>query len=180
MRELRGKRIAVADVSTTGGVLAMMCAPDAEFIAKPYDEIADAILAGEFDAGVMIHEELVHYPSKGLKLVANLGEFWRSETNLPLPVGLNIVSRKFDREESGRIQNACHDSVLWALDHEEEAMRRASSFGRGCADSFVPMFSNDDTLHMPADVRQGLRVLFDRLRSHGLAPAIDEIEVIDD
>jgi 1,4-dihydroxy-6-naphthoate synthase len=180
VEELRGRRIAVADVSTTGGVLATMYVPDAEFIAKPYDEIADAVLAGEFDAGVMIHEELVHFPEKGLELVANLGELWLNETGLPLPVGLNIATRRFGREAASGIQRACHDSVQWALDHTEEAMRCASTFGRGCADEFVPMFSNDDTLRMPNDVRRGLRVLFDRVHDLGLAPKIETIEVIDD
>jgi 1,4-dihydroxy-6-naphthoate synthase len=177
--DLKGRRVAVADANTTGGVLAKLYCPGAIFVVRPYDRIADAILAGEVEAGVMIHEELVHFPARGLKLVTNLGAAWRDETGLPLPVGLNIVKRDLGRAIAMDIQRTCRLSLEWALDHPREAIARAGSFGRGCAATFVPMFSNEDTHCMPADVREGLHVLFSRLEVDGLARAPAHWEIID-
>jgi 1,4-dihydroxy-6-naphthoate synthase len=178
---LAGRRVAVAGLLTTGGALARMyCPPGTELVVRPYNLIADAILRGEVDAGVMIHEELVHFPALGLRRVCDLGGAWLAETGLPLPVGLNLVRRSLGRETARAIARACRGSLLWALDHDEEALAFARRFGRGQATSFIPMFSNDDTLRMPDDVRRGMRVLFDRIAALGIAPRIEECEVIDD
>lgn len=177
---LAGRRVAVAGLVTTGGTLARMACPtDAEFVEMPYDRIADAILDDEVDAGVMIHEELVHYPELGLRRVRDLGAAWSEETGLPLPVGLNVARRSLGRETAEGVARTCRDSFLWAREHRAEALEFANRFGRGCAADFVPMFSNDDTLRMPTDVRRGLRTLFDQLAERQWAPPLETIEVID-
>lgn len=177
--ELAGRRIAVGGIPTTGAALAVMCCPKCELVEMPFDEIADAILIGEVDAGVMIHEELVFYPQKGLHKVIDLGAEWCRVNRLPLPVGLNVVKRDLGIEMAKDIARTCRDSLVWAHVHEAEAAEFASGFGRGCAAQFVTMFSNQDTLCMPADVRIALRRWFDQTAEHGISPAINQIEVID-
>ncbi len=179
LTELRGKRVAVAGIPTTGGGLAMMYCPGAQFIEHRYDQIADAIVAGEFDAGVMIHEELLFFGEKGLNRVADLGETWCDDTGLPLPVGLNIVRRALGRELADDIARTCRRSLAWGHEHFDEAFAFASKFGRGCAAQHVEMFSNDDTLYLAEDVRQAMRVMFDRVAALGIGPKVDKIEVID-
>lgn len=180
IHSLAGKRVAVAGINTTGGMLARMyCPSDAHFIQRPYDTIADSILRGEVDAGVMIHEELIHYPALGLHRVEDLGARWTAETGMPLPVGLNVVKKSLGRATAVEIARACRDSLLWSLSHSDDAMKYVGCMGRGCADTFVPMFSNTDTLRMPDDVRRAMRLLFDRLADRGWAPRLDSIEVID-
>jgi 1,4-dihydroxy-6-naphthoate synthase len=179
--ELAGRRIACGGIPTTGALLAkMFCPASAELIEMRYDAIADAVLAGEVDAGVMIHEELVYFPDKGLHAVADLGALWCRRNRLPLPVGLNLVRRDLDRVMAREIARACGESLRWAQAHAEEACGYANRFGRGRAEQFVEMFSNRDTLCMPADVRRALRVLFDQLAQLGAAPATGEIEVVDE
>jgi len=177
--QLVGKRVGVAGRLTTGGCLAMMYCPGAQFIECAYDKIADRIRAGEFDAGVMIHEELLHYPSKGLHKIADLGTTWCDDTRLPLPVGLNLVRRALPMSLKREICDMCTRSLRWAHDHFHEAFAVASQFGRGCAANHIAMFSNGDTLCLPEDARQALRVMFDRLATLGLAPRLDEVEIID-
>lgn len=179
VRELRGKRVAVAGIPTTGGALAMMFCPGAQFIEYSYDKIADAILAGEFDAGVMIHEELLYFGEKGLIRVADLGAAWCQETGLPLPVGLNIVRRALGGDLARDIARTCRRSLEWGHEHFDEAFAYASRFGRGCAAQHVQMFSNNDTLCLPGDVRRAMRVMFDRVAALGIGPAVGEIEVVD-
>jgi 1,4-dihydroxy-6-naphthoate synthase len=179
-QSLRARIVAVPGLNTTGGMLARMYCPESvKFVAMPFNLIADAILAGHVDAGVMIHEELVHYPKLGLRRVLDLGGAWCDDNGLPLPVGLNVVKKSLGRETAVQIARACRDSLLWGLSHKSEALDFAGRFGRDCADTFVPMFSNDDTLNMPADVRRALRVLFTQLAERGWAPPVETIEVID-
>jgi 1,4-dihydroxy-6-naphthoate synthase len=181
LADLAGKRIACGGIPTTGAMLAMMfCPGSAELTEMRYDAIADAIVAGEVDAGVMIHEELVYFPEKGLHAIADLGAKWCQSNRLPLPVGLNLVRRDLGRVLAREIARTCGDSLRWAQTHAEEACAYANSFGRGRAQQFVAMFSNQDTLCMPADVRRALRVLFGQLAQLGVAPAIEQIEVIDE
>lgn len=177
--QLVGKRVGVAGVLTTGGCLAMMYCPGARFIECPYDKIADRIRAGEFDAGVMIHEELLHYPAKGLHKIADLGVTWCDDTRLPLPVGLNLVRRTLPAALKREIADVCTRSLRWAHEHFEEAFAFASQFGRGCAADHIAMFSNDDTLCLPDDARRALRVMFDRLAGLNVAPRVEQVEVID-
>lgn len=179
LADLRGKRIAVGGLPTTGAALAAMYCPDAQLIEMRYDKIADAVARGEFDAGVMIHEELLFFREKGLVSIADLGATWCDETGLPLPVGLNLVHRRHGRDGAAAIARACKQSLLWAMENFDEAFAFASKFGRGCARQHVAMFSNADTLCMPPDVRTAMRLMFDRVAALGIAPQIGEIEVID-
>jgi 1,4-dihydroxy-6-naphthoate synthase len=177
--ELRGKRIAVGGMPTTGGALALMYCPNATLVEMRYDLIADAIVAGEVDAGVMIHEELLYFPQKGLHRVCDLGAAWCEDTGLPLPVGLNVVSQGVGRATARAIAKTCVDSLHWALAHFDEAFAFASRFGRGCARQHIEMFSNDDAVHLADDVRAALPLMFDRCAALGLGPRTPEFEIID-
>ena len=177
--DLRRKTVAVAGIPTTGGALGMMYCPGARFVEMPYDRIADAVVRGEADAGVMIHEELLFFPEKGLRRVADLGVTWWEDTGLPLPVGLNVVRQALGRDLAADVAAACRDSLQWALDHYDEAFAFASTFGRGCAAEHVRMFSNADTLCLPPDARAALRVMFDRVAALGIVPRVNQVEVID-
>jgi len=177
--ELRGKRVGVAGIPTTGGCLAMMYCPGAEYVECLYDKMADMVAAGELDAGVMIHEELLFYPEKGLHKVADLGKSWCDDTGLPLPVGLNLVRRSLGRDVARDIADTCQRSLLWARDHFDEAFAFASTFGRGCAQDHVSMFSNDDTLCMPEDCRLAMDLMFERIAALGVGPKIGRVEIID-
>jgi 1,4-dihydroxy-6-naphthoate synthase len=178
--QLRGKRIAVGGMPTTGGALALMYCPGATLVEMRYDLIADAVAAGEVEAGVMIHEELLFFPSKGLTRVCDLGAAWCEDTGLPLPVGLNVVRRSIGRAAAVEIARTCARSLRWAHSNFDEAFAFAQRFGRGCAQQHVAMFSNEDTVRLPVDVRVALPLMFERVAALGLGPRVANIEIIDD
>ncbi len=179
LAELRGRRIGVGGMPTTGGALAMMYCPGATLVEMRYDRIAEAIAADEIDAGVMIHEELLHFPRFGLTRVCDLGAAWCSDTGLPLPVGLNVVSRRLGRETARAVAQTCVAALRWAQGNFDEAFAFARRFGRGCAEQHIAMFSNEDTAGLAADVRAALPVMFDRIAELGIGPRIDDYAVID-
>ena len=177
--ELRGKRIAVGGIPTTGSTLALMFCSEAEFVEMAYDQIAAAIQREEIDAGIMIHEELLAFTEMGLQCVCDLGIAWNEDTGLPLPVGLNLIRKDLGRELARQVADACQRSLLWGIENGDEAFAFASRFGRGLARKHVQMFRYQDTLCLPHDVHQALHVLFDRVAALEIGPMIKSFEVID-
>jgi 1,4-dihydroxy-6-naphthoate synthase len=177
---LRGKHVAVAGLGTTGAALCAMFCKGACFSEMPYNQIADGVAAGRFDAGVMIHEELLYFPEKGLSKVCDLGAMWCEATDRPLPVGLNLVRKAVGRATAREIVRVCHRSLEWGHAHFDEAFAFASRFGRGCGAQHIAMFSNQDTLCLAADAREGLSIMFDRVAQLGLGPKLETFEIIDE
>lgn len=177
--ELKGKRIAIAGMPTTGGVLALMYCPEAELIEEQYDLISDKIVAGEYDAGVMIHEELLFFGEKGLRKVCDLGETWCNDTGLPLPVGLNLVKKSLGHELAMQITKLCQQSLLWSHAHYDEAFLAASKVGRGHAEDHVRMFSNDDTISLKDDVRAAIKIMFERMADLNVGPKLTSYEIVE-
>jgi len=177
--ELEGRRIGVADVSTTGGMLSLMYCDGATLVPMAYDRIADAVAADELDAGIMIHEELLFFPDKGLQRVCDLGEVWCSDTHLPLPVGLNLAKRSLGRGLAAKICGMCRDSLRWAHAHHAEAFEFASTFGRGCAEQHIAMFSNADTERLPEDAREAIDLMCRRVADLGFGPRSVEADIVD-
>jgi 1,4-dihydroxy-6-naphthoate synthase len=183
IEDLRGRRVGVPGVPTTGWFLLRCLCPEAVPVEMAFDRIAEAVAAGKLEAGVMIHEELLYYPRMGLRRVIDLGADWCQRHDLPLPVGLNVIRRDLGPAAMQRICAALRRSLEYALDHSDEVLSRVSRFGRGtegqCTDRFVAMFANADSVRMPPDVRTALRVLFSQVADLGLSPAVPGIDIIE-
>jgi 1,4-dihydroxy-6-naphthoate synthase len=183
LAELAGKPVGVGGIPTTGWFLLRRLCPEAVPIEMPFDRIADAVAAGELEAGVMIHEELLYYPQLGLHRVVDLGAEWCRRNTLPLPVGLNVIRRDLGMAAMQRICTAIRRSLRYGLDHSEETLARVCRFGRGaegqCTDRFVAMFANEDSVSMPTDVREGLRVLLGQLVDLGLSEVVPPVDIVE-
>jgi 1,4-dihydroxy-6-naphthoate synthase len=181
--ELRGRRVGVGGIPTTGWYLLRWLCPEAVPVEAPFDRIGEAIRSGELDAGVMIHEELLYYPKLGLHRVVDLGAEWCRRHDLPLPVGLNVIRRDLSARGMERICTAIRRSLRYARRNLGEALTWASRFGRGpegqCTERFVEMFANEDSVRMPADVRRALGVLLAEAAELGAAPALPRLDIIE-
>jgi 1,4-dihydroxy-6-naphthoate synthase len=180
---LRGQRVGVGGVPTTGWFLLRWLCPEAIVVPMTFDRIGAAVAAGELAAGVMIHEELLYYPQLGLQRVVDLGAEWSRQTGLPLPVGLNVARRDLGRPALERICAALRRSLQYGLAHRAEALTWVSRFGRGssgkCTTRFVDLFANDDSLHIAADVRTSLHVLCRQVADLGYAAAVPDLDIIE-
>jgi 1,4-dihydroxy-6-naphthoate synthase len=181
--ELKGRRVGVPGIPTTGWFLLRWLCPEAMVVEMPFDRIGEAVAKGDLDAGVMIHEELLYYPRLGLQRVIDLGAEWCRRNQLPLPVGLNVIRRDLGQAAMERLCDLIRRSLHHASQHRELALDWVSQFGRGgegqCTDRFVEMFANDDSLRLPGDVRRALPLLFSQVVRLGLAkhsPTLDVVE----
>ena len=181
--QLRGCRVGVPGIPTTGWFLLRCFCPEAVPVEMPFDQIAGAVAAGELDAGVMIHEELLYYTRMGLRCVMDLGAEWCRRHDLPLPVGLNVIHRDLGATAMEQIGATIRRSLEYGLAHARETLSRVCRFGRGaegqCTERFVAMFANQDSVRMPADVRAALRVLLCQVVDLGLAANVPEIDIIE-
>ncbi|HUJ56003.1 MAG TPA: 1,4-dihydroxy-6-naphthoate synthase [Gaiellaceae bacterium] len=87
LEEAAAGRIAVPGRETTAFLLLRLAAPRlGDVVELRYDRILRAVVGGEADAGLIIHESRFTYADHGLVAVADLGEWWEGETGLPVPL----------------------------------------------------------------------------------------------
>jgi 1,4-dihydroxy-6-naphthoate synthase len=90
---LRGRRVAIPGALTTAALLLRIECPECVPVEVVFDRIPAAILAGEVEAGVIIHESQLTYRAEGLSKVLDFGERWQERDQLPVPLGLDVVRR---------------------------------------------------------------------------------------
>lgn len=180
--DLAGKVVAIPGGKTTGGLLLKLFYPEVKTVCLPFDQIAQAILDGGVDAGVLIHEELLNWGHKGLQTVQCLGAKWQEETGLPIPVGVNIVHRRLHEFMARSIASAIRESLIYAKKYQEEAFRWALGYScqekPGIASTFIDMFANEDTLGLDSDCIEALRLLYDMSYKKGLIPSLPKVHPI--
>lgn len=176
-------KIAVPGTLTTAYLALKIFNPNIETETVPFDQIIPAILAGKYDAGLIIHEGQLTYSASGLYKVLDLGVWWRETTGLVLPLGGNAIRRSLGAESLKIISKAVHDSIQHALDHREQALEYAMQFARDLdttlANRFVSMYVNDRTLDYGADGRQAIRKLLDLGHERGIIPVAPLVDFVD-
>lgn len=181
---IRGKRIAIPGPMTTAYLALRLYQPDFIAVATPFDEIEAAVQAGTVDLGLIIHEGQLTYSDDGLKLVADMGEWWFGETGLPLPLGGNVVRKDLGPELIAKVSRHLRASIAYALDHREAALDHAMQYARGLdrskADEFVGMYVNDWTLDYGDRGREAVRLLLRRGHEAGIIPHPVNVEFVAD
>jgi 1,4-dihydroxy-6-naphthoate synthase len=172
---VKGSRIAIPGTLTTAYLTLRIYEPDFEFVVVPFDEIQQAVLDGQAEAGLLIHEGQLTYQDEGLRKIVDLGEWWAERTGgLPLPLGGNIIRRDLGPDMIAKVSKMLHDSIAYALSHRAEAVEYALQFGRGLdrakTDRFVGMYVNDLTLAYGDRGRRGLERLMTDAFERGLIP----------
>ncbi|HEY6849900.1 MAG TPA: MqnA/MqnD/SBP family protein [Terracidiphilus sp.] len=176
-------KIAVPGTMTTAYLALKIFNPALETVTVAFDRIIPEILAGKFDAGLIIHEGPLTYSSSGLHKVLDLGVWWRETTGLVLPLGGNAVRRSLGAESMRIVTKAVRDSIQHALDHREQALEYAMQFARDLdarlANRFVSMYVNDRTLDYGPDGREAIRKLLHLGHERGIISIAPKVEFID-
>jgi 1,4-dihydroxy-6-naphthoate synthase len=180
--EIRGKRVAVPGKLTSAYLALKIYEPDFEAVVTPFDKILDAVSDRSVDLGLIIHEAQLTYHKTGLHRILDLGRWWKTKFDLPLPLGANALLRSLP----GEIQSECcrlmRESIQYALDHREEALSYALQFARDMdtrlADKFVGMYVNHYTVDCGDIVPKAAQKLFDLGYEAGLIPRRVEVEFV--
>jgi 1,4-dihydroxy-6-naphthoate synthase len=180
--EVRRVRVAVPGTLTTAYLTLKLFAPEIETAVVPFDRIIPEVHAGNYDAGLIIHEGQLTYSHSGLHKIIDLGQWWREETGLPLPLGGNAIRRSLGDDLMLTVTNALRDSIQHGLDHRDEALEYAMQFARDLdpilANKFVGMYVNERTLNYGDDGREAIRKLLTLGHERGIIPHPVKVDFI--
>lgn len=181
--DLKTKTIAVPGKLTSAFLGLRLClGQDFDYVLVPFDEIIPAVAAGEYDgilidAGLIIHEGQLTYADSDLKLVLDLGVWWKELTGgLPLPLGANAIRKDLGEKAIHEVQRLLHASIKYGLDNREEALEYALRYGRDLdqqkADKFVGMYVNDLTLDFGPAGREAVAKFLAMGHEQGILPEL--------
>ena len=153
------------------------------YVVVPFDQIFGAVRSGQADAGLIIHEGQLTYQNEGLVLCEDLGAWWgRANDGLPLPLGGNVIHKRFDPGTRRAISDILTASIRFSLEHRAEAVQHALQYardmGRDLADKFVGMYVNHWTLDYGARGREAIRRFLGQAHARGLLPREPELEFV--
>lgn len=177
-----GLKVAIPGGLTTAFLALKLYQPDVKSVVMPFDTIEDAVADGKVDAGLLIHEGQLTHADRGLPLWVDLGEWWHSETGLPLPLGGNAIRRDLGPELIAAVSRDLKASIVAGLKHRDEALDYAMRYARGLdrkqADRFVGMYVNDLTVDYGERGRLAVNTLLDRATAEGLLPGPVTVEFV--
>ena len=185
--EIAGKTIAVPGTMTSAFLALQLWldkpASAFRYVVVPFDQIFEAVRSGAADVGLIIHEGQLTYAREGLQVCEDFGAWWARENDgLPLPLGGNVIHKRFAPEMRARISEILTASIRYSLDHRPEAVRHALQYGRGLdqelADRFVGMYVNHWTLDYGERGRESIRRFLGRAHQRGFLAHKPELEFV--
>jgi 1,4-dihydroxy-6-naphthoate synthase len=185
--EIAKKKIAVPGTMTSAFLALQLWlgkpAGEFNYIVVPFDRIFEAVRSGLADVGLIIHEGQLTYQNEGLVACADLGAWWGKQNDgLPLPLGGNVIHKKFPPDVRSQISDVLTASIQFSLDHRAEAVQHALQFardmGRDLADKFVGMYVNHWTLDYGERGREAIRRFLGHAFERGLISHRQELEFV--
>ena len=173
--ELKNSKIAIPGKMTSAFLLLQLMIGKFDYVEMNFSDIPNAVKAGDVDAGLVIHETQLSFEQEGVMKILDVGEWWDKETNgLPVPLGINVMSNKFDSQIISRFDLYLQKSIKFALDHKDDALEYAMQYSRGKSreliEKFVLMYVNDVTVDMGESGEKSIRTLFDMAKQKNLVP----------
>src|SRR6266550_2187759 len=185
--EIAGKKIAVPGTMTSAFLALQLwlgkSAKEFNYVVVPFDQIFAAVKNGIAEIGLIIHEGQLTFQNEKLVLCEDLGVWWgREQDGLPLPLGGNVIHKKYEPEARKIISSILTASIRFSLDHRAEAVRHALQYARDLdwdlADKFVGMYVNHWTLDYGDRGREAIRRFLGKAFERGLVPHRQELEFV--
>lgn len=185
--EIRRKRIAIPGTMTSAHLALQLwidCpGSELDLVVVPFDRIFEIVRKGDADVGLIIHEGQLTYRNEGLHCCIDLGIWWGEQNGgLPLPLGGNVIHKRFPEPVRRRVARILHDSIRYSLDHRAPAVAHSLAFARDMglelADRFVGMYVNHWTLDYGERGRESIRRFLGAGQERGLLPKAPPLEFV--
>ncbi|MDO0822291.1 1,4-dihydroxy-6-naphthoate synthase [Desulfosporosinus nitroreducens] len=178
--KLHSSRVAVPSERSTAYLLFRLWAAQnvpggvGEITVLPFHEIMPAVRDGLVDAGLVIHEARFTYPAYGLTLMADLGNWWEQDTDLPIPLGAIIARRSLDLPA---IASWIQESVRYAWAHpkvsSEYVLHHSQELSAEVTQAHIKLYVNEFTEHIGEIGYIAVASLLSRASQEGLVPKVD-------
>jgi len=178
------KRVAIPGKLTTANFLLSLAMPDIkDKIEFVFSDIEEAVLSGQVDAGLIIHENRFTYQDKGLKKVMDLGEYWDSLIHAPIPLGGIVIKRNLESELQQQVNSLIKKSVEYAFKNPESSMpyvrANAQAMKEEVMKKHIDLYVNNFSLELGETGIQAVKLMFDKAESVGLFSVGNKKIVID-
>lgn len=154
----------------------------AELVAVHFDKVQDVVRQGEVDAGLLIHEGQITHEREGFVTIADLGVWWWQKTELPLPLGVNVVRKDLGADACRAVASVLSRSIDFGLKNRKAAIDYALQFGRGLtnadADEFIGMYVNENTIDLGERGKKSIQLFLEQGVRLGLIPRDFSIEYV--
>ena len=180
---LRTCTIAVPGEMTSAFLALQLFLGEFNFIVVPFDKIFDAVTEGRADAGLIIHEGQLTYAQSGFEKVVDLGEWWKRETGLPLPLGGNVVRKDIAPTVRHDLSEIIRESIDYGLAHRDEAVRHSLAYARDMGakltDQFIGMYVNEFTRDYGQTGRAAIRKFLTAAHEKGYIDVPLQLEFVE-
>ncbi len=164
--QLNEATIAIPGEHTTAHMLFSLAFPEArhkKFVL--FSDIEGAVLRGEVDAGVIIHENRFTYQQRGLVKLMDLGEYWEERVKSPIPLGGIVAKRSIPAEVQQTIDGLIRRSVEYAYQHypvlADYVKEHSQEMEEGVMRQHIDLYVNDYSIALKEDGRNAVRKLLD-------------------
>jgi 1,4-dihydroxy-6-naphthoate synthase len=173
--EINQAKIAIPGKYTTANFLLNLAYPKAQNKTELlFSEIETAVLNGEVDAGLIIHENRFTYQDKGLIKIIDLGEYWESTTKLPIPLGGIVVNKKLPLEIQQKVNRVMKRSVVFALDNPSETQAYVKTHAQEMDEEVmyrhISLYVNDYTVDLKTNGKAAIDKLFETAKGKNIIP----------
>ncbi len=175
--EIDGARVAIPGIYTTANLLFSIVYP-VVVTKKEYlfSEIEEAVLSGEVDAGVIIHENRFTYEKKGLQKIVDLGERWENSTGYPIPLGAIAVNREIDENIRLKVNRVLKRSIAYSLENPNSGYGFVKKHAQGLDDSVIyrhiRLYVNDYTTELDEGAKEAVRYLYKTASEKGVIKSV--------
>ncbi len=166
-------KIAVPGIQTTANLLlGLWLGKKADVVPMTFDQIMPAVISGQYDFGVIIHEGRFTYQVQGLECVIDLGKWWEDETSLPIPLGGIAIKRDLPYEIIKQVEKSIGESVIHAFNNKnagrEYINQHAQEMENSVIDQHIDLYVNDFTKSLGNEGEKAVEYLFEMARQKGV------------
>ncbi len=169
-------KIAIPGRYTTAAFLLKLAVPQAAELRETlFYDIENAVLTGEVDAGVIIHENRFTYAQKGLVQLIDLGAWWEEQTGWAIPLGGIAIRRSLPEEVKKTVAQYLHESVAHAFAHPADSRAyvcaHAQEMDETVMRQHIELYVNEYSLELGPVGEAAVRGLFGKAHTLGLCSA---------
>ncbi len=177
LTELANMRIAIPGVHTTANLLLSLAHPEAiDKHTYVFNEIEDAVLNGDADAGLIIHENRFTYAARGLHKLIDLGDWWEQTVQAAIPLGGIVARRSFDADLSANIDAIIKESVAYSWKHYPQLSGFVTAHAQEMEESVmrqhIDLYVNEYTSDLGETGTRAIQTLFNKAQQSGIINAL--------
>lgn len=177
--QIKAGPIAIPGKMTTANFLLSLAYPAAQNkVETLFSDIENAVLRGDVEAGLIIHENRFTYQQKGLVKLIDLGEYWETATGLPIPLGGIVARRDLPLDVQQKVNRVMRRSVEYAFEHPADVMPFVRAHAQEMEDAVmqahIDLYVTRFTVDLGPEGRKAVEGMLAMAAEKGLIPALPD------